>query len=207
MLTVACVLRPSKDFDVEYVARLKAGVEANLRGPHRFVCLSSVAVPCERIRLEHDWPGWWSKIELFRLPPPVLCFDLDTMIVGDLGGIEGCAKATPFIALRDFYREKGLGSGMMSWCIGMSGLYDAFAANPHHFMDRHRRGGDQLYIEESVRSVRLWQDMLPGQVVSYKAHVQKGTKYRQTGDGTIPANARVVCFHGSPRPRDIAWTI
>ncbi len=40
-------------------------VQDNLKLHHRFVCLSDVDVPCERIFLKHGWPGWWSKVELF----------------------------------------------------------------------------------------------------------------------------------------------
>jgi alpha-N-acetylglucosamine transferase len=62
-------------------------VSRNLPVPHRFVCLSNVNVPCERIPLTHNWPGWWSKLELFRpgiFKGRVLYIDLDSIIIGDL---------------------------------------------------------------------------------------------------------------------------
>ena len=84
-LTIACVLRSGGDFDAEYVERLRDGVAANLSLPHRFVCLSDIEVPCERVALRHGWPGWWSKLELFeQLKGRVLYFDLDTVIAGSL---------------------------------------------------------------------------------------------------------------------------
>jgi len=87
-LTIACVLRSGGDFDQEYVERLRDGVAANLSLPHRFVCLSDVEVPCERLALQHGWPGWWSKLELFeQLKGRVLYFDLDTVIAGSLDEI------------------------------------------------------------------------------------------------------------------------
>jgi hypothetical protein len=208
MLTVACVLRPSKDFDGEYVTRLKAGVGEHLKMPHRFVCLSSVEVPCQRIPLMHNWPGWWSKVELFRLPPPVLYFDLDTMPVGDLGDIGAHALQSPFTTLRDFYRENGIGSGMMSWAAdGVRQLYDTFAADPAMWQDRLRTRGDQAFIEENMMGGDRWQDVLPGQVVSYKAHVRAATRRGESGEGHAPNGSRVVCFHGKPKPRDIGWKI
>jgi hypothetical protein len=46
-----------------------------------------------------------------------------------------------------------------------------------------------------------WQDVLPGQVVSYKIHVQLDPKKgKHIGNGLVPAGTRVVCFHGQPRP-------
>jgi len=62
-------------------------VERNLHVPHRFVCLSNVEVPCERIPLIHDWPGWFSKIELHRpglFEDRVLYLDLDELVIQDL---------------------------------------------------------------------------------------------------------------------------
>jgi len=87
MLTVACVLRSGGKFDSEYVRKLRDGVLRFANVPHRFVCLSDVDVPCERIPLEHNWPGWWSKIELFRpgvIKAPMLYLDLDTIVIGSL---------------------------------------------------------------------------------------------------------------------------
>ena len=73
-LTVACVLRRgglfwgSREgpFFAKYVRILRDAVAAQLSLPHRFVCLSDVAVSCERIDLHQFWPGAWAKIELFR---------------------------------------------------------------------------------------------------------------------------------------------
>lgn len=198
MLTFACVLRKSNDYDEDYVNRLCLGVAEYLPKPYRFVCLSDVPVPCEHIPFAHDWPGWWSKIELFKLPPPVLYADLDTMVVGSLKEIAGQARKAPLTILRDFYREKGLGSGFMAWNVSMLDLYDRFASSPEKFMQRYGKRGDQAFMEEHVRTVAKWQDALPGQVVSYKADVR---------GQDLPKDARVVCFHGKPKPRDIAWTL
>ena len=44
-------------------------------------------VPAEKIELVKNWPGWWSKVELFRPDIPcgrTLYLDLDTYIVGSL---------------------------------------------------------------------------------------------------------------------------
>src|SRR6185369_16858814 len=102
MLTVACVLKSGGIYDATWVSRLRDGVARHLPVDHRFVCLSDIEVPCERIPLEHDWPGWWSKIELLKLPS-VLFFDLDTAIVGSLDDIARHALRTDFTMLRDFY--------------------------------------------------------------------------------------------------------
>lgn len=195
MVTVACVLKAGGIYTPEWVARLNAAVTRHLPIDYRFVCLSDVDVPCERIPLEHGWPGWWAKLELFRLPGPVLYLDLDTAIVGDLSDIAAQADHCEFTLLRDFYRGgDGLGSGLMGWNIDVSRIYDQFAVDPVGWQQRIR-GGDQAFIEQAVnfRGVARWQDRLPGQVVSYKVHCRCG----------IPSNARVVCLHGAPKFGDM----
>lgn len=66
------------------------------------------------IELQHGWPGWWSKMELFRPDidvPDMLYFDLDTMILGD---IEPLLEEDRFLMLRDWLRPHGLNSSVMS---------------------------------------------------------------------------------------------
>lgn len=198
MLTVACVLKSGGIYDATWVSRLRDGVARHLPLPHRFVCLSDVEVPCEREPLRFNWPGWWAKIELFRLEGPVLFFDLDTAIVGDLTAIAAHSMATQFVMLRDFYAPAHCGSGVMCW----NGAYpwfvfEKFSEFPEELMKLQRqRMGDQAFIEELVlqqNEISCWQDLLPGQIVSYKVHCRNG----------IPPNARVVCLHGQPKFGDM----
>lgn len=207
MLTVACVLKSAGIYDASWVARLRDGVARHLREPHRFVCLSDVDVPCERIPLEHDWPGWWSKIEVLQLEGPVLYFDLDTAIVGDLADIAATAKREAFTILRDFYRlGAGLGSGVMAWNdsdVSAVAFYDMFLISPDKWMQLLGRRGDQGFIEEVafLPGLTRWQDAVPGQIVSYKVHCRSLVLAPH-----IPAGARVVCLHGKPKFADMPPT-
>jgi hypothetical protein len=77
-------------YSEEWVGKLQNMVARNLPRPHRFVCLSNVDVPCERVPLINDWPGWWSKIELFRpelFEDRVLYLDLDLVVLKNLSPI------------------------------------------------------------------------------------------------------------------------
>ena len=198
MPTVACVLRSGGDFDAEYVRRLRAAVQLHLDVPHRFVCLSDVEVPCLRVPLEHDWPGWWAKMEVFNLPSTfgdVLYFDLDTMIVGDLGDIAGVDR---FVALSDFNRPNRLGSGVMYVPpLTRARIWERWIEGPQFYMRMYR--GDQEFIETSVdEPIAFFQHLLPNQITSYKLDVRtKGISY----------NTRVVCFHDKPRPHTIGWSL
>lgn len=198
MLTVACVLKSGGIYDATWVARLRDGVARHLPIEHRFVCLSDADVPCERIPLEHGWPGWWSKIEALALDGPNLFLDLDTAIVGDLSDVAQVAIRAPFAMLRDFYRPDGLGSGVMAWNgndVSAACFYDMFCWQPDNWIKKCA-GGDQQYIEQVafLPGVMRLQDAVPDQIVSYKVHCRRG----------IPANARIVCLHGLPKFGDMS---
>lgn len=201
MLTVACVLKSGGDYRPHHVAALQAGVARHLSLPHRFVCLSDVDVPCERVALRNRWPGWWSKIELFRpglFCGPTLYFDLDTIIVGSLDEI---ALGHRFTVLRNFWSKKysepqRIGSGVMAWNVDLSELYRIFAADADNFIRRYKsraRWGDQGFIRDHCAvPMERWQDKHPGKVVSFKLDVARARG--------VPVEAAVVAFHGKPRP-------
>lgn len=159
------------------------------------VCLSDVDVPGVRtVPLRHDWPGWWSKMELFRpdLTGDILYMDLDTVIVGPLDDIAAVRSLT---LLRDFYKPGHLGSGVMFLPeADRAEVWEAWMTSPQEHMRRHRKGGDQKFLETLwLDKAARWQDVLPGQVVSYKVDIRKH------GD-KVPHGTRVVAFHGKPRP-------
>src|SRR5690554_712883 len=125
-LTVACVLRASKEFTPDQVGRLADSVQRHTKA--RFVCLSDVDVPCERIPLVTDWPGWLAKIELFRkglFDGPVVYLDLDTVVLDDISFL---ARSTPGLTiLSDFYKPEIPASGVMSWLGDYSRIYRHFS--------------------------------------------------------------------------------
>lgn len=95
-LTVASVLWVGefrrRNYNSDWVRRLRNMVERRLDVPHRFVCLTNIEIAdIETIPLKQDWPGWWSKIELFDpdndLGERVLYLDLDMLVTGDLRDI------------------------------------------------------------------------------------------------------------------------
>jgi hypothetical protein len=194
---VAFVLRSGGEYRPEHVARLAGQVRVHL-SEAQIACFSDVDVPVERIPLRHDWPGWWAKMEIFRpdVDGDLLFMDLDTAIVGSLADM--AAAAGPVI-MRDVYRPHGMQSSIMAIPHKIKEqVWAAFTAASERHMQRYRRGGDQAFLENhtSIRW-RLWQDICPGQLVSYKADVKRL--------GHVPAGARAVVFHGKPRPWEVGW--
>jgi len=210
MITVVCIYwqGPFKGdierYPVEWIAHLKRMVEKHLPLEHRFVCMSNVEVPCERIPLEHNWEGWWSKIELFRpglFTGQVLYLDLDTVIVGSL---EPLLKfgSHPFIGLRAFNPRKSsissyMGSAILSWKT--NGSFD-FLYNEFNFQEHSDQFvGDQDYISAMLynRKIKLshWQVLVHG-IYSYKRHIRKEGHL-------LKDEPRIICFHGDPRPHKL----
>lgn len=198
-MLLACVLKSGGVYNAGHVARLQAGLATHLSG-HSLVCLSDVEVPCERIPLEHDWPGWWSKLELFRpdIDDDILFFDLDTVIVRDISEFAQVCRTT---TLSDFHSDRNMASGLMYLAQeDRAPVWDAFMCEPDRIIRLHRTAGDQGFLREfkHLRTAPRWQNKFPGQVISYKKHIQ-----RKGGDSELPADARIVCFHGQPRPWQI----
>lgn len=206
-LTVACVLRRgglywgSREgpFFAKYARILRDAVAAQLSLPHRFVCLSDVAVSCERIDLRQFWPGAWAKIELFRhglFDGPVLYLDLDTVVLGGLDELARVALDGEFAALR--HRQGGLDAAVMAWRIDCSFIHRRHAWLPEYWRHRHRAAGPRGFIEAALgRAAIDWRSIdaaLPGAVIDY-ADLGAG--------GVIPAPARLCLFHGRPRPHEL----
>jgi len=202
-LTVACLKWGSK-YGVDYVNVLHGMVRRHLSLPHRFVCLTDdpAGIDCETMPIVPNLPTWWGKLTLFGHPVPgrILYLDLDTVIVGSIDAF--AAYDGPFCLIKPFYRDRGFASGVMS--IGPEfgrPVWEKFARNPQAAIDSCRRyadppwnNGDQRWLELTVQRADYWQDVLPGQLVSYKVHCAAGP----------PAGARLVCFHGKPDPHEVA---
>ena len=201
MIDVLCVCKSGGIYDTEWVRKLKEGFSRNFTFKHRFRCLSDIEVPCDRIPLQHDWPGWWAKIEMFRkgvIEGPTLYLDLDTVITGE---VNLARLNCDFAMLRNFWVPDMVGSGVM-WFSGENvphKVYDKFIRQPLAYMAHHKRHedppyiGDQAFVWDALnREVEQVNDYLPG-IYSYKMHCLR----------RLPADASIICFHGLPRPTEV----
>jgi hypothetical protein len=201
--TIACVLRSGGRYTAEWVHRLKRGIERNTSEPRRFVCLSDIEVPgVEVIPLREGWPGWWSKIELFRpglLTGPTLYLDLDVVVVGDVAPL--LSACSSFTMVHERGESDYFNSSAMAWSGDMGWVFEAFRADAAHHMERFRRHpriGDQAFISDLLvgegRAPRTFKRVLGyDAIVSYKRdRCAKGP----------PPRACIVNFHGRPKPCD-----
>jgi hypothetical protein len=203
VLDVLCVLKSGGDYDADWVRKLQDSVKRNLNVRHRFRCLSDVEVPCERIPLKHNWPGWWSKIELFRpdvVEGPTIYFDLDVVITGSLD--EMSCIPCDFAMLRNFWTEDDMVNSSVMWFSGdnvPTGIYSKFAKQADAYIthyNRHADGayvGDQAFVWDTLaHNVDYVNSYFDG-IYSYKLHCKSG----------LPKNTSIACFHGHPRPSEV----
>lgn len=182
MLTVACVCVPGGIYHEGHVERLRQMVERHLSLPFSF----------EVIR-ESPFPGWWAKVSLFeprRFFGRVLYLDLDVTVVGSLNDLAEL-RAAPIYAISDYQRPLTVNSSVMVWRAGHAdAVYTRFTPDV-----MGRLHGDQDWINECVRPARFPRRWCP----SFKRDVQPA--------GRVPTDARVVVFHGKPKPWEVDCSI
>jgi len=179
LLTIACVFKESATYKREHVTRLRKMLIGRVNEPFQFVCVES------------ELPGWWGKIDLFkpgRFNGRVLYLDLDVTLVSDLRQI--IHYPSRFSGIRDWL-NKGINSSVMVWDSGVADhLYTNFMKrNAMDIMSKYM--GDQDWINDNVIADKFPKEWCP----SYKYNI------RETG--VIPDTAKIIVFHGEPKPWDI----
>ena len=207
-MNIVCVLKSGGDFTPEHVVRLYEQVKARMTVDFEFWCLSdyprfSFPPGIRLLALCRNWPGWWSKLEVFDFFVEALYLDLDTNIIGPIDDI--ARPRSGFFALRDLdtvKRPEQLASGVMRWKGDYSFITRQFSLNPQSFMDKHRdplSWGDQGFIQAALAQSGVdhlyLQDFHPGRIVSYKLYVARGASTE---------GVSIICHHGKPRPWEVA---
>lgn len=184
MIAVAAVLTGDK-YPAWWVDRLFAAVARHLPIPHATLIVTDHAIPPKAdIRIRTSEPGWWAKLELFRLDRTLLYFDLDCVITGDLRPL--VEAPGPLIAIHDWQHRGMINSSVMR----------IESETSREVWDRYQDDkaaarascnvGDQEWITRHAPAITYW----PAQwCVSYKRHCQSG----------VPDGARAVAFHGKPK--------
>ena len=98
-------------------------------------------------------------MSIFKEKGPLLYFDLDTIILGDLDPLLEIAEKHRFVTAANFNHIEGVASGIMSWNDDMSHLFTSFAKSPKSYMLRYS-GGDQDFINDREQSEFI-QTLLP----------------------------------------------
>lgn len=200
MLNVVCVKVGNK-YGPEYVNILFDMVRRNLKEGHegKFWCLTDDPSGLDsQIGIIPSLPGitgWWAKLTMFRpgvfpVGERVLYFDLDVIITGALDDV--AAYDGDFAILREFNGCEGWQSSIMAWRSGYGyEIWDKWIEQDKPEVC----GGDQEWIEQVLGKADMLQDLYPKAFLSYKL---------QCRIGEPPRGAKVVVFHGEPKPDNCA---
>lgn len=186
MLTVVTLLwganQNSRDFssmyDESWAEKLYRGFARNLTVPFRFVCYGdrewTFSEPIEQVRLKDRIPGYSSCIQPYEQPGPMILVGLDTLIVGNIDHLARSAAERSTLGLpRDPYKPERA-------CNGVALVPPGY----QHVASDHEGENDMEHVRCYPHG--FLDDEFPGQVVSWKAHVER------FGVG----DARIIYFHG-----------
>ena len=189
-----CCLRSGGDFSIDDVDVLGRMVSRHSTLDVNFLPITDVGVGRE---LRKDYPGWWCIMEAFDIVGPVVFVGLDTVIVDSIDPLLHLATilgGNEFVMMRPFNKNRKISpwaSGIMIWNGDWSWIHRRFV--PECDIDVHYY--EQAYtcdaLIESGSKVLEVQDYIDG-IYSYKRHCRD----------KLPSDARVVLFHGQPRPKD-----
>lgn len=204
-MQIATVLRSGGQYHEGHACWLAQQVQ-RVSPEARVVCLtdfpaSAFPPSIEVVPLRHDWPGWWSKMEVLgpSISGPVLYLDLDVVLLGSLKPLWDVRVST---LLRGFVQRDAINSSVMYLRERdrLSAWWTWLSDGPESWMAYARRpgvkgwGGDQVVIGELLGQVcDRWPD---GLIISYKRDIVRSL-------GQSDVEARVVAFHGRPKPWDL----
>lgn len=217
MLTVVTWLwsRPGRPrvYGPEHVNALRRMVARRYERPHRFVVVTDE--PASRFAPGIDvlpdrgdfvdvrspeglgMPSCYRRLRIFSLEarewlgPRIASLDLDVVLVGDVGPIFD--RQGPVVLYRDPLRPRQANGSIVILDAGAAPeVWDRFdpLESPRRARLAGFRGSDQAWISSALPDAARV-DNRDG-VYSYRAHI--------VATGALPADARVVVFHGAPKP-------
>ncbi|MEN3751897.1 hypothetical protein ABC733_01770 [Mangrovibacter sp. SLW1] len=141
-MKIVTVLRSGGEYNEQHVYWLYKQLPAE----YEKICLTDITIPdIQTVKLTTNYPGWWSKIEMFdpeKIQDDIFYLDLDVVVLGDISQILAHGKLT---MLDDFFfPEKTHNSAIMRIPHQEKHkVWDAFNRYPELFMRRYKDGGDQ----------------------------------------------------------------
>lgn len=186
MLNVVCIRADSK-YQADYVNNLFHMVKRFLPIPYRFICFcgltEGIGPEVECLPLPDNLQGWWNKISLFKrnigLEGKILFLDLDVVIVDDITPL--ATYDADFIIIKDWWNNEYNSSVFLLKVGARHQVWEAF--NPYE----PPAANDQDFITRILPDEKTWPSKW---VVSFKNDCASG----------IPPDARIVVFHGRPKP-------
>ena len=207
-----------------YANRLYGMTRRCLEGEFRFLCLTDDPVglrteietrPIPDLGLPEAAKRWaWPKLGVFHgslddLEGECLFLDLDILILHSIDCLFEFAPSR-FCIIEDWVRpfrryvapRQGVGnSSVFRFTAGsMTGLVEDFAADRDAILGRYRN--EQRYLSAWTGEAKSW---WPEEwIVSFKRHCLPPFAMRAFREAKPPPEARIVVFHGNPKPGAVA---
>ena len=213
-VTVLCMKWGTK-YGPDYVNRLYAMVTRHLARPFRFVCLTDdaaglrgevIAAPIPSMpTIAQPKERGWLKIASFSpelapvLDETVLFLDLDVVVMGDLDPLFDHPGAFPMI--RDWYhpmRRVGNSSVYRYRPAERHDIFEHFARNADAIVRRIRN--EQEYLSEYLQERGELSFWPPDWCPSFRVGCLPPWPMRLWQAPRAPVGARVIVFHGEPKP-------
>ncbi len=209
-----CIWNGDRDWDniernIEYVNKLYRGVTRNLSLDHEFICfadeqnynmlINNIDSKIDLSLLESkSWKGCLPKLKPFdrnnRFYGRVITMDLDCIIVESLDDM--FSYTGDLATRRKFNGEKVSGGDMIGFPGGYhSWIWDWLQETPGQ-VEAETHGSERFIYRNHFSSLDFWNDLYPGQLISYKRHVKKNNEI-------LPKNCRIVSCHNNPRPHEL----
>lgn len=183
----------SGSYDDGWVERLYGGFRRHLTLPFRFVVITDRPRPlsagiAQEFFSRRARPDYSFFTEPYRLNQPMILVGLDTIITGSIDHLaRWCLEGDRIALCRDPKSVSLKGQGYPDQSINGVALVPA----------GWRCVYDEWHGENDMQHLRRYpwaciDDKWPGQVVSYKLRIRP--------DGERLGDARIVYFHGAPKP-------
>ena len=190
----------------KYVERLFNMIQRNTTLSFNFVCFTDrkhlvgtskeikyVLLPQKVTDLSKNFTKIWVYSATNELHGRVVLFDLDTVITGNIDAM--LSYSGPWCGIKAFKETRHhFGGGMISFQKEQyTWLWDELFTN-YDKWNAEVKGQERFLYQALLPSdTDTWQDLFPNQLVSYKRQCQR----------RLPTAARIVAFHGKPRPHEV----
>ena len=193
MLKILTVMKSGGEYDFTHVHKIKNMCEQKITRPYEFYCLSDLDDKSLNIvKLKDDLPGWFSKLELFKIVGPCFYIDLDTILVNNIDNILCNCSTQPFELITLRGPATRIWSGLMYWNHSLIDIYtDSRAIYKDYDGDQQlidyicdKNGISWNHFEEQGKSI-----------VSFKLNLNYGKHFNKKIHD-------IVFFHEDTKPWD-----
>lgn len=215
-INVVC-MKWGTPYGPEYVNNLYHMVKRNITQPFRFVCFTEQPDGIEKEVEIKPLPDFdepypektktcqaWRKISVFDrkfydLKGKILFLDLDVVIIGNIDCFFSFSDKLAII--ENWSQPRRLIGQSSVFCFEMGKyhhLLEKFQTDPDDVLGKHRT--EQVYITRELGEKNF--DYFPEDwCKSFKMHCMPGGFLNSFMTPTkIPKNARIIVFHGNPKP-------